>query len=330
VGRKTVYNQIVSDKDWELVSNDNKKLIQEFIAYLHSSNRSLETISQYESQLRIFFTWVLNNANNDYFPNIKKRSFINFIGYGFNLGWSPARVNSLKSVLSSLSNYFENCYSEEFPTFHNPIKSLSTVVSEPVREKTILDDNIIAETLDKLIKDKEYQLATFLSILANSGMRRSETIQLMTDYFIPERIVYNTFYKSPPLKCKGRGKNGKRLSRYIFIDGFQKYLDLWLDERKRLGINIPNLFVTKEKGEYLPAKISTCNTFANKISEVMGNFYYNHCVRHYFVSKLKKSGVSNEIIMEIIKWSDEKMIKIYSDFDEGEEKLEKFFINQGN
>ena len=53
-GRSTVYHSGLS-KDYDaLVSKENQKLIREFIGYMKSVDKSPQTISQYEAQLKIW------------------------------------------------------------------------------------------------------------------------------------------------------------------------------------------------------------------------------------------------------------------------------------
>ena len=65
--RSTVYHRIVSPEKWENVSQQNKDLLNEFLNYLRSANKSPATIVQYEAQLRTFFVFVYERCNNTFF-----------------------------------------------------------------------------------------------------------------------------------------------------------------------------------------------------------------------------------------------------------------------
>ena len=81
MGRKTAYNLIVTDELWEKVNKENKQLLSDFIDYKRSSDKSPNTLYQYESILKVFFVWNLQNNNNKFFVDMKKREFIRFFNY---------------------------------------------------------------------------------------------------------------------------------------------------------------------------------------------------------------------------------------------------------
>lgn len=54
--RTTVYNEGMS-RYYDLVCNENKDLVKVFKNYCNSCNRSPKTITQYESVLKVFFSW---------------------------------------------------------------------------------------------------------------------------------------------------------------------------------------------------------------------------------------------------------------------------------
>ncbi|MGL4425949.1 MAG: hypothetical protein ACRCTC_06835, partial [Cetobacterium sp.] len=63
MSRKTVYNKnLVTTEKWDLVLEDNKELLVDFLDYKRATSKSAETIKQYEATLRIFLVWVLENA----------------------------------------------------------------------------------------------------------------------------------------------------------------------------------------------------------------------------------------------------------------------------
>ena len=47
-------------------------------------------------------------------------------------------------------------------------------------------------------------------------------------------------------------------------------------------------------------------------------------MRHYYCTKLKRKQWPEEVIQNLVKWSNPKMIKIYNDQND-EEVLDKFF-----
>ena len=103
MARKTVYNEDLS-KEWQVINPKNQKLLKEFIRYCVANDKSPQTRAQYESQLKIFFCWNYRENEDKFFVDVKKRDFINFFGWGREIGWSPCRLASLRAALSSFSN----------------------------------------------------------------------------------------------------------------------------------------------------------------------------------------------------------------------------------
>ena len=71
-GRTTVYNNITSDEKTAQINPENIELMEDFLDYLQSIDRSKQTLKSYKSDLLIFFTIVLEKLNNKSFIDIKK------------------------------------------------------------------------------------------------------------------------------------------------------------------------------------------------------------------------------------------------------------------
>ena len=91
MARSTVYNaDLVTPEDWARVEPQNIQLLEEFVNYLVASDKSPQTVKQYEAWLKVFFVWNLRRNNNKFFVDMKKREFMNFFGDGrLKYGWSP-------------------------------------------------------------------------------------------------------------------------------------------------------------------------------------------------------------------------------------------------
>ena len=324
MGRKTVYNSNITD-NWNLVSEQNKTLVEDFVKYLKSNDKSPQTILQYTEWLKVFFCWNQKENQDKFFIDLKKRDFVYYFGWCRDLGMSANRIASLKSVLSSLSSEIELLYEDEYPTFHNQLRGLEPVHIETVREKTVISEDQLNDILKQLVEKEQYQIACYLALLCASGSRKAEMLQMKVDFFTPEREVFDGYmYCTPPVRTKGRGKRGKVISKYVIKDMFRPYLDLWLQEREKLGITSEYLFVNCKSGEYVPANISTANKFAAYISDTFNIPYYNHSSRHYFCTMLKRMRLPDDVIVQIFGWNDSSMLKIYNDLST-EEILGGFF-----
>lgn len=329
-GRSTVYNQIVTTEKLAQVNPDNTELMNDFLDYLVSIDRSPQTVSGYKNDLKIFFVWNLENNKNKYFVDLTKREISKFQSYAINeLGWSGSRIRRVKSSMSSMSNYIETILDDEIEDFRSIINKIESPSKEPVREKTVLSDEEVEDLLNKLVETKKYQQACAVALAVYSGARKSELTRFKVNYFNEENIIFNAMWKTPEkIKTKGRGgKMGKPLTKYILLD-FKKYLNLWLNQRKELGIESEWLLVTKENGEYVQAKVSTMDSFAETCSKLMDKPFYFHCLRHQLCTKLSKYNLPPSIIQEYFGWASTDLISVYDD-SEAIDDFGKYFSADG-
>ena len=327
--RSTVYNQITSEESIAKILPDNKELYEDFLDYLKSIDRSPNTIEQYESDLKIFFTWNVENNNNKKFIDISKREFARFQSHALNeWGWSSNRVCRVKSVISSLSNYVENILDEEeeYSGYRSVIKKIESPVKEEVRDKTIITDEEVQMILDELVKEKKYQCACIFALAAFGGARKTELLRYKVEYFNDENIMDSAhLYKTPEkIQTKGRGKAGKSLTKYTLLE-FKPYFDLWMKERAEKGINSEMLFV-KDDGSVLLE--STLNSYAFHITKLLGRPFYFHSLRHQLCTRLFKLGLPADIIQEYFGWSTLEMTNIYND-NEASDSFGKYFTSEG-
>lgn len=324
MSRNTVYNNLTSAEQITKVSDENKYLKNEFLQYLKSINRADSTIDQYSHDLDIFFVWNLENNENKDFVNIKKRDFAKFQNAALNeWGWSSGRVRRVKSCISSMSNFIENILDEEegYEGYRSCIRKIENPVNETVREKTIFTAEELQELLNKLCEDKQYEKACALALAMYSGRRKAELLRFKVSYFNDKNIVFGSLYKTPEkVRTKGRGKNGKMLELYTLKKQFDPYLNLWLKQRKELGI----------EGEYLfqDIKIDTLNSWAKTFSRILNKDFYWHSIRHYFVTCLSQCNIPSAVIQEILGWNDISMVSVYDDRS-SDEMLSKYFDENG-
>lgn len=329
--RKTVQNDITSPELIKQVNADNQRLMNDYLAYLKSIQRSENTITSYQNDLEIFFVWCLQHAGNKSFISITKRdviSYQNFLLYQNKN--SPARVRRLKSTLSSLSNYIEAILDDEYPQFRNIIKKVENPVNQATREKTVFSDDDLNTLLDKLVEEGQYQKACMLALAMSSGRRKSELVRFKPDYFTDDNIIYGSLYKTPEkIKTKGRGL-GKFLHCYVLVSKFKPYYDLWMKERETRGIKSEWLFVSKNSmsGNWEQLKVNTLNGWAESFSRKMGMDFYWHSLRHYHTTGLARLGLPDNVIQEIVGWESADMVRIYKDISTDEE-LGKYFDENG-
>lgn len=238
MGRKTHMNSLTTPELLEQVNPKNKELLQEFLDYLRSTQKSEGTIYGYQKDIEIAFVWNLEHNQNIPFTDWKKRHVVKFQNWLLNDNKNgSARVRRLKASLSSMSNFIEGILDEDYPTFRNIINKVESPVNQPVREPSIWTDEELQALLNKLVETKQYEKACFLALGIYSGRRKAELCRFKVSDFDEDKLVCGgALYKSAPIKTKGRG-GGKYVPCYTLAKGFQPYLDKWLGERYRRGIH---------------------------------------------------------------------------------------------
>jgi len=327
--RKTEQHTIVTPELWDKVSNENKELMNEFIEYCKSTNKSTKTVDGYLNDIMIFLTWNLQYNNNKFFVDFTKRDVIKYQGWMVNTQkLSSARVRRLKSAISSMSNFIEAIMDDLYPNFRPIINKIPAPPKQEVRNKTILEDNQIEYLLNYLVDKGKYQQACAFALAVSSGSRKSEILRFKTNYFIDENIIYGALYKTPEkIKTKGMG-NGKFIYRYVLVKTFKPYFDLWMKQRQELGIEGEELFWNKYGGIWKPADVSLLNSWALTFSNILGIDYYWHSARHFFNTSLCKANIPADVIKDIIGWESTDMVSLYND-TEVDEELGKYFNEDG-
>lgn len=326
MARTTKMNSITSPELYAQVNPENRQLLTDFLDYLRSVQRSETTIRGYENDIQIAFVWCLEHNNNTYFVNWTKRNIVAYQNWLLNNNEnSPARIRRLKAALSSLSNYISNVLDDEYPNFRNIVNKVENPVNRPVREKTVWEDEELENLLDVLVQKKKYEKACYLALAMYSGRRKAELCIFKVSDFDDDKLVCDgALYKSAPLKTKGRGL-GKYINCYTLAKKFRPYLDMWLEERKRLGIESEWLFPNKRNLNE-PMQISTANSFSNTYSRLSGKEAYLHSLRHYFTTSLSKAGIPDGVIQSIVNWESGDMVRLYKDID-ADEEIGMYFKN---
>ena len=238
---------------------------------------------------------------------------------------SPARIRRLKSALSSMSNFVEAILDDEYPGFRPIIRKIESPVNQPVREKTVLTDEQCETLLQALVDKGQYEKACFVALALFSGRRKAELLRFKVSYFTDENIIYGSLYKTPEkVLTKGRG-GGKMLTCYVLSKPFKPYFDLWMEERKKKGIESEWLFPNPDDLSKARS-ISTVNSWANTFSNILGVPWYAHACRHRFTTALSKSGIPDNVIKEIVGWQNLEMVALYRDTD-ADEEIGKFFTD---
>lgn len=332
-GRTTVYNEITSDEKLKQVNEENIQLENDFLEYLASIDRSKGTIKQYKANLHIFWCWNLEANKNKFFVDLTKREIAKFQSHALNVWkWSPRRIRTVKATISSLSNYIENILDDEYEGYKPIVRKIESPADEAVRTKSVFQQEDLQPVLDKLVENKDYMKACVLALAMYSGKRKAELTRFKASYFDKENLICDgALYKTPEkMQTKGRGQRGKLIDVYVLAKQFQPYLDLWMAERKELGITTDWLFPKYKDGEWLDEhiEISTMDSYAKTFSNMMGKPMYFHSLRHFFTTSLLEQNLPESIVQSIQGWASSDMLRIYDDRS-NDSQLEKFFGADG-
>lgn len=324
--RKTKQNEITSPELLAKVNPKNTELLRDFLDYLRSVQRSETTIAGYENDVQIAWVWCLEHNDNKFFVDWTKRNIVSYQNWLLNENQnSPARIRRLKASLSSLSNYIEAVLDDEFPNFRNIINKVESPVNRPVREKTVWEDGDIEGLLETLTENGEYEKACVLALALYSGRRKSELCRFKVSDFDDANLVCDgALYKSAPIKTKGRG-GGKYLNCYTLAKKFKPYLDNWIAERERLGIESEWLFPSRSNPEE-QISVGALNNWAKQFSEMTGRDFYFHSLRHAFTTSLVRAGIPDNVVTQIVGWESADMCKLYTDID-ADEQIAQYFKN---
>lgn len=323
MARKTKYNRITTPEKLAQINKNNKDLHRDFLDYLKSTHKSEGTIKGYDSDLNIFWVWVLDNLDNKNFQDITKRELVRFQNWLVEDNEnSPARVRRIKAAISSLSNYIEAILDEEdeFKDFRSIVRKIESPALQPVREKTVWSEDELVSLLNYLVSNKKYEQACYVALGMYSGRRKAELLRFKVSDFNDDKLVCeNALYKSSPILTKG----GKMLECYTLAKKFRPYLELWLAYRKEQNIDSEWLF--PNPNDYSKQRsVGSVNGWAETFSKYTGRNYYQHALRHYFCSELLRAGIPDNVVIEIIGWSSSEMLKIYDD-NPKEQKIAAYF-----
>ena len=310
--------------------------MKEFLEYCESTDKSEFTVKGYLSDARICFTWTLDFNENKNFVDFTKRDFMRYQNYLLNtLNLSPNRIRRLRSTLSSMSNFIETMLDEVYENFRNIVNKIPAPQKEEVREKTILSDEQCQQLLDYYASKKQYAKCCAFALAWASGARKSELLRFKPSFFDDKNIIYGSLYKTPEkIKTKGRSRKlGKQLNKYILVNKFKPYFDLWMEQRKELGIDKIEelkdvLFVIKRNDIWMPAKVSTLDSYSIQFSTFLNVDFYFHALRHNFTTNLSKANIPATVIQEIQGWSSINMVNLYDD-SQIDDKLGDYFDESG-
>ena len=315
-GRKTFRKVITSPEVIEQINPENVKLMERFLKNL-STKRSPNTVTVYRSNLNIFFCYNVLYGDNEFFVDIKKYNLLDFFDYCVTeLKWGSARYSQMHSCLSSFSAFIENIYDERYPLFRNLLPKIEKLPKETVRKKSVFTKEELDKLMNWLGEKGRINEQCLLAIMMASGARISELGRFTVSMIDENNTAFEGLFleTTEEMQVKGRGVNGKRITRYLIKDLFLPYYKKWLPIREQImkenDKNHDYIFIRND-GE--PATVSTFRGWMEKWDDVLDKHLYAHSIRHFWTTYLLGVGLEKEFVQELQDWSSDTLVNLYND-----------------
>lgn len=232
---KQVYNRFFEQSKWDEVPKFNKDLIDDFLLELKSQGKSEGTVRQYFNDLRIICIYIHDELGNKEFHKLKKKHFRNMVLFFKEKGMSNARVNRLKSSVSSMLEFASNEEDYEDLMEINYASKIKGLQKESVRDIVFLDWNEVEIIYNELKSQERYQESLLLALAIDSAGRRNELFQVKKDSITEDGSFTNEVI----------GKRGKKF-RLMYNDLTKEAYNLYMEQRGE--DNIDSLWIIG-KGE---------------------------------------------------------------------------------
>lgn len=330
----------ITKEEWEACNEWNREIVDEFLT--NSFHLSPKSKNAYRSNLMIWFNWVRKNLHNKPQYEIKPLEYLKFQSWLLSMGHSSSDVNTKRAAISSLCNYIELYYLDEYPNFRTCIaKGMSKPVTKLVHEKVPPTKEEMEMMFRELEARNEWQKLAYLKYTFDTGCRRAESIQLLkevvsyepirkkvkiTDDLNNEREVEVVYYKSNSTRCKGRGETGK-VRRLIFSQDTMDAIKKWLEVRG--DDDCPYVFVSRRHGEVQQLSESALNKWASGLfTQLLGRRFHPHILREARATiGVVEDGKSAEAMQKLLGHeSVETTMAHYIIKDEDDDELDELFI----
>ena len=293
----------ITPEQWNGVCEFNKNIMQAFLS--DATELSAATKKSYESNLKVWFIWVLENLGNKSMLDVKPLEYKRFQNWMVNRGCSSADIFNKRSAISSLNNYVEVYYGADFPLFRSFVnKSIKRPQKRDLNEKIPLTKAEFNRMIEVLENREEWQKAAYLKFTLETGCRRSESRQLLKDVINAEPVIKEkdgkkiVFYQAHPVRCKGFGTDGK-VRRFAFSQSTMNALKKWIHARGE--DNSPYMFVNKTGGRAQQVSETCFNSWAaNDFTRILGRRFHPHLLRTSRACQLSEDGVDIEKIKKLL------------------------------
>ena len=321
----------VTLSDWDGVLEFNKELLKNFL--MDGAELSPVTRRVYESNLKIWFLWVRDNLSNKRQVDIKPLEFKRFQNWMIARGCSSSDVSNKRAAISSLNNYLEIYFPDEYPLFRNFInKSIARPPKAAKNEKEPLTKQEFEHLLSELGKRKAFQKIAYCEFTLNTGCRRAESRQLLKCVIEGEPVVKEkdgrrvVFYLTNPIRCKGRGETGK-IRRFAFNESTMTSLKKWIEVRGADDCKF--MFIQKINGVIKQVTETTFNSWcANLFTRIVGRRFYPHLLRISRSTQLVvEEGKDISVAQKLLGHTSSQTTALYICRDESED-LDELYLEE--
>lgn len=312
----------VTEEEWELNNPFNMKMAEKF---LRQQTLSDKTLKQYKSAIRIFLRFVKDELDNKPIHKLRPRHALEYQEYLMSIGLSSNAVKFKRSVVSSLCNYIEVYYGEDYPDFRNIFnKAIPNPPKELVKQKLVLTKEDIDRVVEELEKEKQYQMIAYFLLSYSTGARRAEIAQMKKDFFTFQKAKGKEYYTTPEVRGKGRGKAGKKI-KLKYDDRAREAVLKWLEVRGE--DEEEHVFVRKYgNGKIHPLNPDTFNQWFKKtFNPILGFDLSPHGLRRSRATHLVvEDGKNIEVASALLNHSSTEVTKHYVMKDDDDSLDEAF------
>lgn len=240
--KKNVYNRFYDESKWNNVPNFNKDLINDFLLELKAQGKSKGTISQYFNDLRIICIYIHDELRNKEFRHLKKKDFRNMVLFFKDKGMSNARVNRLKSSVSSMLEFASNEEDYEDDIEINYAGKVKGLQKESVRSIVFLSWKEVEIIYKELLNQERYQEATLLALGIDSAGRKNELHQVLKESITVDGNFTNEVIgkRAKKFKLMYNDMTKEAFNLYMQQRGEDDIKSLWITsrgERRKLDVD---------------------------------------------------------------------------------------------
>lgn len=272
--RGRVYNNFYTDELWEQVNNENKMILNDFIAEYKQRKKAKSTISGYTYDLKIILIYILKKHGNKSVLEMNKKDFRGMsIYFSDECGLSSSRVNRLKSSINSMMTFCEE--DDDYDYDVNYSKKVAGIPRQRVRDN---EDNFFF-TFDEFIKVRDIlvgkgklQDAVLWSLGFDSAGRKNELYQVNKQGLLDGNKTNIVI-----------GKRSKKFC-LVYLNDTKELIRQYLEERGEDDID--SLWYKHSDGKKVPVTnefiYSRICSISKILSEVRGEecYIFPHSLRH--------------------------------------------------